>query len=470
MNYTFILLKQLNHREHLMLTKLLMILLLEGFITISVEILTIRQLIPFYGGSIVITSVIIGIFLLFLALGYWRGGTYQKNYLRQLSRNFRLSLVWIGLGLSYTLIAWFFYLTVPYLHLSFISSLFSYLLIFLAPIVYWLGQTVPLTTNLFNQQQSVSRISGRALFLSTIGSFLGALLTSLVLFQYLGVAWTVFINCLLLFGLMLTTCESENLSFLKIVILIIVLSFIFMLNIQGENAQFKETNNYGNYQVIESPSFTKTFQINQSSSSQLTYENKAFPYIEYVRDLVFKDLQFRHKKILVIGAGGFTFTAAGTFTNEVTYVDIDPALKYLAEKYFLQKNIQGKFIGEDARQFLQKTEERFDVIISDVYSNQATIPPALLSIEYFQGIAQHLNPQGLMIANIIAAPLFGDDYSRTVFNTIHYVFPYCANVPLSWNQPLSNVIYICPNTSKKNALYSDDLNTATTDFFKSRRW
>lgn len=51
------------------------ILILEGFVTISVEILTIRQLIPFYGNSVIITSIIIGIFLLFLAFGYWRGGT-----------------------------------------------------------------------------------------------------------------------------------------------------------------------------------------------------------------------------------------------------------------------------------------------------------------------------------------------------------------------------------------------------------
>lgn len=79
-----------------MLNLLYAILLLEGFITISIEVLTIRQLLPFFGGSVLITSIIIGFFLLFLALGYWRGGVYQDKFFQQLCRNFSLSMIWIG--------------------------------------------------------------------------------------------------------------------------------------------------------------------------------------------------------------------------------------------------------------------------------------------------------------------------------------------------------------------------------------
>lgn len=98
-----------------MLPTLLTVLLPEGFITISVEILTMRQLMPF------------------------------------------------------------------------LLSLSCYLLSVLAPIVYWLGQTIPLTTHLFNPNHRISKISGSAPFLSTLGSFMGALVTALILFQYAGV-------------------------------------------------------------------------------------------------------------------------------------------------------------------------------------------------------------------------------------------------------------------------------------------
>lgn len=50
------------------------IIVVEGFVSIATEILTIRQLLPVAGGSVIVTSIVIGIFLLFLAMGYQHGG------------------------------------------------------------------------------------------------------------------------------------------------------------------------------------------------------------------------------------------------------------------------------------------------------------------------------------------------------------------------------------------------------------
>lgn len=444
---------------------LFIILLLEGFITISVEILTIRQLLPFFGGSVVITSIIIGVFLLFLALGYWRGGVCREDFFKQLSRNFACSMVWLGVGLSYSFIAVFYHLSAYKAHLSFLSSLFLYLFLVLAPIVYWLGQTIPLTTNLFSQQHRVSHISGRALFLSTIGSFLGALLTSLLLFQYAGVAWTVVINCGLLLGLILFMRLESNVSLWQALGLFLAFGLIIMLNVNAEHAQFKKTTNYANYQVLESAEFSKLLQINRSNSSLLTADKKGFAYIEAVRDVLFNKLNVQRKQLLVIGAGGFSLTAAGTNHNTVTYVDIDPDIKKVAETHFLNQPINGAFIAQDARSYLQQTTAQFDVIFADAYSHHATVPASLLTVEYFQSLANHLSSGGLLIINIIADPLFRDNYASIVFNTIHMVFPYCAVVPIDWQSPLTNLIYVCPNVAKTQAIYRDDLNTATSDFY-----
>lgn len=450
-----------------MLPILFIVLLLEGFITISVEVLTIRQLLPFFGGSVLITSIIIGVFLLFLALGYWRGGVYKHDFLKQLTRNFSLSLLWIGIGLSYSFIAVFYYVSAYQIHMPFLLSLTVYLLLVLAPIVYWLGQTVPITTNLFNQDQRVSRISGSALFLSTIGSFLGAIVTSLVFFQYLGVAYTVAINCILL--LLLVMLLQRQLAFApcKWIMLIVAMVFILFLNINVERLHFVRTNNYGNYRVLTTPDFTRILQINESSSSSIGEDKRAFPYIEFIRKILFTDFKLENKDILVIGAGGFTLTAKGAHHNKVTYVDIDPDIKSLAEQHFLRDNIKGHFIGMDARRYLMQTDRQYDVILSDVYSHQATIPPSLLTVEYFQRLKRHLRKDGFMIANIIANPTFDDAFSQRVYNTILRVFPFCAVTPLNWEYPLTNVIYICPNRQADMSIYRDDLSSSTTDFFKS---
>ncbi len=448
---------------------LLAILLLEGFISISVEIITIRQLTPFFGGSIVITSIIISVFLLFLALGYWRGGMYTRDFYRQLSRNFTLSMLWIGFGLNYALVALFFLLSTQWLSMPFLLSLSAYLLLILAPIVYWLGQTIPLTTNLFHQQHRVSQISGFALFLSTLGSFASALITSLIIFQYWGVAWAVVINAGLLFALVVILHPQGSSRWMRLLPLGVALLVIKLMNVNAEKLLFQKTNNYGNYRVIQDHFQTKQLQINLSPSSQLTKNQEGFAYVEFIRDLLFKQLNYRHKKILVIGAGGFTLTVAGTHQNQVVYVDIDPDIKSLAEKYFLEQPIKGQFIAQDARQYLRQTSTLYDVIISDAYSHQRTIPPALLTVDYFQQLAQHLKPSGLLLINIIRSPLFRDDFSKRADQTIHQVFKFCAVIPLNWTTPVSNVLYICSNDPSDHAMYTDNLTRATLDFFNATK-
>lgn len=449
-----------------MLGTLFLILLIEGFVAISVEILAIRQLMPFYGSNIIITSMVIGFFLLFLAIGYWRGGTHHQDFFRKISVNFSRSLLWIGFGLSYTFVAWYYLLANVKFSLPYLMNLSFYLLAVIAPVVYWLGQTIPLTTNLFSEKLRVSHISGRALFVSTIGSFLGAILTSLLLFHYLGVAWTVFINSVLLFLLVLYLQPHSRLPLWALSGLAFALLLIFQLNVGMEKIFFNLTNNYANYKVETYPDFSKSLQINNSYSSKITSDDRALSYIEFVRDVLFKQLALKHKNILVIGAGGFTFSAAGTEQNEVTYVDIDPDLKELAEKDFLEKPIKGRFIGQDARQFLQQSRERYDVIFSDVYSHQMSLPPSLLTIEYFRKIAEHLQPSGLFIANVIADPLFRNDYSQRLHQTLTAVFPFCNTVPLSWSGKVANIIYICQAKTERASIYSDNLNPSTLDFFK----
>lgn len=446
-----------------MISVLLLILLFEGFITIAVEILTMRQLLPFFGGSVVITSIIIGVFLLFLALGYWRGGAYKQDYLKKISNNFIAALLCIGIGLSYSFISLFFFLTVLKIGMPFQLSLTLYLLLVLAPIVYLLGQTIPLTTNLFNQGHRVSHISGRALFLSTVGSFLGALITSLILFQSVGVAWTVVINCFLLFVLIIRLQADTGLRWTTVLLLCVALYFIKIINVDMEKVLFQRTNAYANYQVKQQDD-ALILEMNLSNNSRLTPQKEGFVYIEFLRDLLFKQLKLRHKKILVIGAGGFSFTAAGTESNDVLYIDIDPYIRKFAEAWFLKHSINGRFIGEDARYYLNKSIEQYDVIISDAYSNQLSIPPALLTTDYFQQLSNHLRESGLLVVNIIASPLFNNDYTRRVHNTIQRIFPFCLTIPFGWQQP-SNLIYLCTKQPHDKSIYTDNLTTSTFDYF-----
>lgn len=441
------------------------VILIEGFVTISAEILTIRQLLPVAGNSVIVTSLIIGVFLLFLAYGYRRGGQYKENYVEVLKRNFTLSAIWLGLGLSYIFIYWFFSVFRSHLHSYVLWALTAYLLVVTAPLVYILGQTVPITMNVIKQAETTGATGGKILHLSTIGSFLGAVVTSLLLMHFLGVAWTVFVNCALLALLTLILFKGKQDS-LRIAILVVTLIMAYRFNVSVEKNIFVATNTYANYEVDNVPS-GKVLVINGGPSSLIDSKNQAFPYIEYIKKILFQDLNFRNKDILILGAGGFSLTANGTQQNRVVYVDLDGDIHDVVKKNYLDK-IQGEFIAGDARIFLQTTPKKYDAIVSDVYSNMRTIPANLLTREYFELVNNALSNTGIALFNIIARPMMNDAYSERVDNTIRSVFPHCLSVPIHYIDTGANIIYICQKNAKiQRGLYTDNLNQSTLDFFKS---
>ncbi|HBC71861.1 MAG TPA: hypothetical protein DCZ38_03690, partial [Coxiellaceae bacterium] len=231
---------------------ILIVIFLEGFVSISIEILTIRQVIPVAGTSIIVTSLIIGIFLLFLAIGYWRGGLYRDNFTSILRRNFIIAAGLMGIGISYPFIAYFFVTLEHYIATSnFLFILTAYLLLIIAPIIYLIGQTVPLSMNLMNPDKRIAETGGKVLFLSTLGSFLGAPLASLLFMEFFGVAWSVFINFSILIIMVFLFSKKTKERLLYIILAAGIGWFVYKLNISFEKEHFIATTNFANYSVSD---------------------------------------------------------------------------------------------------------------------------------------------------------------------------------------------------------------------------
>lgn len=449
---------------------LALIILFEGFVSVAIEILAIRQLLPVAGGSVIVTSLIIGIFLLFLALGYRRGGNVTENLSAKLRQNFILAAIGLGTGLSYIFILIFFYYTQKLFGQHIVYALVAYLLLVIAPLIYILGQTVPITMNMARQNKSIGKIGGDILGLSTIGSFLGATVTALLFMQYLGVAATIVINCILLLTLVILLSETYASFLISSILSIFILWFIFILNINIEKNNFIATNNYANYQIFNHQTqmgFEKILVINNLYSSRLDQQNKGFPYIERIKKILFTDMQLKNADILVLGAGGFTLSAENNFNNLFTYVDIDGQIKKIVVPKFIQK-IKGEFIADDARHYLQATTKKYAVIIVDAYSNLKAVPSQLSTREYMRDIKNRLAMNGVVIFNIIANPMLLDAYSKRIDNTIRDTFKNCMVEPEQYKNQITNILYVCNNAKNQNdkVIYSDNLNSVTTDSFE----
>lgn len=437
---------------------LITLVLIEGFVTVSVEVLTIRQLIPFVGNNVVVTSLIIGFFLLFLALGYQRGGYQLGDSQAILRRNFLLAAALLGIGLCYPVIQFLFsFLT--RLGFNELWVLAIYLLLITSPLVYLLGQTVPIAAHLFPGDQ-VGAISGRVLFISTIGSFLGSVMTTLLLMNWLGVGFTIFVDFVLLAGLILLVSTHFHGT---LVILIVLMGVTYSLNVGYNRSAFIADNKYGNYLVVERKTGGLDLLVNNSYSSYLGPNGENFWYIETIRRILFDEAEFRDRDILVLGAGGFTLSQPDD-DNRFTYVDIDEAIKDIVAHHF-NPAIQGQFIAADARTFVMGQGPKYDAIVSDAYLNRISIPDYLLTVEHFRNLAGRLKKGGIAVFNFIINPFMSDDYSLRVDNTLRAVFNHCMAVPRFYRNAATNVVYACrnPTDNPDRSVYTDDLNAAGLD-------
>jgi SAM-dependent methyltransferase len=210
----------------------------------------------------------------------------------------------------------------------------------------------------------------------------------------------------------------------------------------------------------------RAFWVNKSTASLI--DDSEPPnytrYIKHLRQILLDDLGFKGKEILVLGAGGFTLSHHEQL-NRYTYVDIDPAIREIAEKHFLHETITGEFIADDARRFIATTERRFDAVVVDVYSSHTSIPSHLVTREFWAGTRRALKPDGVLLANLILDGKLESPYARNLLATIESEYGRCAVDVLHKGKPVSNVEVSCFASSRasKTGIYVDEKNQADLD-------
>ena len=439
------------------------IVFIEGFCSLGAEVIALRRLVPHVGSAIVVTAPTIGFFLLALALGYAAGGRVAADYRRLVRRNFLIAALLAGVGLAGV--------TVDLLFAHLQPALVAYLVFIggvLCPLAWLLGQTVPILTNLM-QAERTGEASGMALYWSTLGSFLGSLLLSLGVMQWLGVSAAVVACTLgLLLGALLLAGRDFKIWLFSASTAAIAIGIALQHTVTADTA-------YAEYIVapvdIAGQREPRAFWVNKSLASLVDDSRPAHTtrYIRHLRQVLLDDLGFTDREILVLGAGGFTLSHEEP-RNRYTYVDIDPAIRDLAEKHFLRQAVRGEFVVDDARRFVATTERRYDAVVVDVFSSQTSIPGHLVTREFWAGLRRVLKADGVLLANLILDGKLETPYARNLLATIDSVYGRCAVEVLHRARPLSNVEVVCHAGSQPGpaAIYVDEKNRADLDQARSR--
>ncbi len=459
-----------------------LIALLEGFTTLSVEITALRIFSPIIWVNSISTSIILGVILLALSYWYyiwWKITAKNKNIDKYLLRNLLISSIY------------YFFITFIFAELSlelflvlipnyFLALLLVSILLFFIP-VFLASQTIPLLSEMLKGSHSWEKI-GKLLFYSTIGSFLGSVWTSIVLFPSLGVEKTAIISPLLLVicGLLVLIYLKKNSNFYLtafIWLIVFYAAILFTQMPQANNIIFKTSNAYHTISIYNNSEDQRIFSMDRAYSSGINIEDwKSF--FKYIKEIKKQIIASDSKNILIIWAAGFTLpnelSEITTMTN-IDVLDIDKDLKDISEKYFLQKKLSDKinFYPESARFYLNKLwNKRYDAIVVDAYSWQS-LPAQILTKEFFEKLN---DVSDNIYLNVITDIKLSSTFSKNILETITQWFwgnIYYKNVNNSSDYHLSNIVisnkkieWYWEYSSKNTKNYTDNLNSIEWDLFE----
>lgn len=464
------------------------VIIIEGYVVLSSELLAIRVTIPFIGSGTDVVSIIIAAVLLPLSFGYYFGGQFRPHEDRKgrtidlrdkLTTNILISTSLLVFGLSYMPLIHFMGFLLEHVTINRLVLATIYSALFLVLPVFLLGQTIPLVSNYFRKEK-LAQITGKILFLSTLGSFAGATFSTLVLMATIGVHYTAALNFILLAVLFFLLGKRKPIWAKSAMVALVALGLFFNSGPLMKSLHVVENNQYNVITVYDTPDKKgRILSLNHNNDSMYSEdEHTKYPYIDFIETqyIYTRDLDAEPLDILVIGAGGFTI-GLGDDINNYVFVDIDGSLKEVSERDFLKQDLgpNKKFEPISAESFLIKDKNKYDLIILDAYQGDLTIPENLVTQDFFKMVKEHLAPNARLVCNFIVNPSFGSAFSRNLDTTFRSVFPFVSRHVIGqyngWsNDNIRNTMYVYANVPGEDdvSIYTNNKNTVFYDKPKSR--
>lgn len=411
--------------------------------SLATEIAASRLLAPYFGSSTIVWANLIGIVLAGLAFGYWLGGRLadRRPEPRLLGLIVLAAAVWVAITP---------FIARPFLDAAVgnlddasagavIGSFFAVLLLF-APAVVLLGMVSPFAIRLaITDVETAGAVAGRFYALSTAGSLLGTFVPALISIPLVGTQRTLVGTAVLL---------ALSASFLlgrRVLLLAAAIAALVALPPGAIKADsdllYEEESLYQFIQVIERPDGRRLLRLNEGVAVHSIWRrDTVLTGGEWDAFLAVPPLLGRPlRSVAILGnAAGTTARALGLFYPDarVDGVELDPAVSRVGRRFFgLDDNPRLTVHDADARPFLRRTDERYDLIIVDAY-HQPYVPFYLATREFFRLARERLTPGGILALNVASVP--GDEsLLNGISGTLTYEFPSVALWPvLRFNQIL----------------------------------
>ncbi len=425
---------------------------ISGMTTLAAELAAGRLIGNVFGTSNIVWANIIGLILIYLTLGYFIGGKWADAnptpgamYRVLAWGSFTLGLVPFVAGPVLRSAATAFeVLQVGILGASFIAVL----VLFSVPITL-LGTASPFAIRLSVDDPAHSgEISGRIYAISTLGSFIGTFLPTLVLIPAIGTTRTFLLFSLVLLFVALAGLGkfSSRREMLRLLWMPVVLGVVAMIwsgqALKHNSGQVYETESAYNYiQVAKINGYT-ILRLNEGQGVHSIYKPDTLQYNGPWDQFLVGPYFYANKKPSDIKRIAIVGLAAGTAARQMTAVyggipidgfELDPKIVEVGQKYFGMNMPNLNIHIGDGRLGLEQSPYKYDIIAVDAY-RPPYIPAHMTTQEFFEIVHSHLTEDGVLVINSASVP--GD---RSLINglatTMGTVFPsiYTVDIPGSLN-------------------------------------
>jgi spermidine synthase len=462
---------------------LLAVVFIGGATVMTVEMCASRLLAPYFGTSLFIWAILIGLVMIYLTVGYAAGGRLADRYPRAPVLYSITGLAGFAVGLipvlSRPILSWSLEGFAGYSVGIFLGSLIGVILLFSVPLIL-LGFVSPFAIRLRTMGvASAGGTAGGVSALSTLGSILGTFIPVFLLIPRIGTAATLYTVAVALLALSILGLLSAGVVRIALVfggLLLVVLALVLfapggLIKPPAMGQMVYEKESAYNYIQVVRTGQQVSLMLNEGHAIHSIYNPDKIltggPW-DYWLVAPYFSKDFRPadmKSMAMIGS------AAGTAAHELTAaygalpvdgVEIDPEILQVGLRYFGLDSLPNVVTHlQDGRTYLQTDGKgkKWTVVGIDAY-RQPYIPFHLTTREFFQEIRGHLTPDGAVMINAGRTPT-DTRLVDALANTMLQVYPnvYVIDVPTMYNS-----MVIGTNSPTQLSNFADNAAQVTKDY------
>jgi spermidine synthase len=417
--------------------------LIGGAVLMSLEVAGFRIIGRTFGSALRETTSVIAVFLTAMSLGYFAGGRAGDRWPRSETLAGTLLLAALTLlavpPLEQVIAASVARSSAPLATHAFILST----ILFAVP-TFLLAAISPIAVRLFATSTGHSgSVAGSVAALSTIGSVAGSVMTAFFLLDWIPsidrLVLTLAITTLVLAVVVTLAAPRERvrsrlrLAAVNVLLVLIAATWLISRSVSigaavpvadGTKVLYERDTPYHHLLVLEHAGKYRDLWSDRAPQSRYYIgdpHERGMAYKEFSH--IAKLIRPGIRRVLLIGLGGGTH--AKQFLRyypevEVDAVDVDPAVIDIAKQFFdVRPSARLRLHVRDGRMFIKSRPDRYDLVIIDASVRTrygVTIPPHLVTREFFDEIAAKLNDGGIVHYHLFS----GRDsrFSRALYKTL----------------------------------------------------